>query len=157
MICAINGFSLNLDANFKKKGLKYIFEGKKLYSTLVTKYYSGIGVVKCDGMKPKRMHSFTLQEGMYSGNKRFTIELSDLKKSKSKWITTLQGSKISTKMVRVNGWEEYSQILKELNDYAISGDGYLSEVPEKTRILLLNYIVSRIGFFEHRDLIVGQI
>ena len=59
-------------------------------------------------------------------------------------------------MVRISGWEQYNQLLKELNEYAKSGTGYLSTLSEKTRLVLLNYIVSRIGHFEHRDLVIKQ-
>jgi len=151
-----NGFSLNLDTSIKEKGVKYIFEGQRLYGKESAKYYSGIGVIKCDGLKPIRMESFTIQENMYSDSKRFSVSLADLENSKSKWISTLQDASISNKMVRISGWDEYNQLIKELNEYATRGNGYLSTLPEKARMLLLNYIVSRIGFFEHRDLIIDD-
>jgi len=151
-----NGFSLGLDVGLKDKGIKYIFETRKLNSGSGPKYYSGIGVVKCDGLKPQRLQSFTIQEGLYSSHKRFSVTLADLEQSSSKWITTLQGKGIANKMVRISGWSEYSALLKELNQYAQQGNGYLSELTEKSRLILLNYIVSSIGFFEHRDLIIDQ-
>lgn len=149
-----NGFAMELDATIKEKGVKYIFEANKLSNNQRVSYYSGIGVVKCDGHKPVRLQSFTIQEGLYSTGKRLSITLADLEKSKSKWITTLQSEKIANKMVRISGWNEYDRLMTELNEYAKGGDGYLSRLPEKTRLLLLNYIVSRIGYFEHRDIIV---
>lgn len=149
-----NGFSMELDTALKERGIKYIFEANKLYRNGQVKYYSGIGVVACDGRKPARLQSFTIQEGMYSTGKRLSINLSDLEKSKSKWITTLQGEKIANKMVRISGWNEYNRLMIELNEYAKRGDGYLSSLPEKTRLLLLNYVVSRIGYFEHREIII---
>lgn len=149
-----NGFSMDLDAELKKKGIKYVFETNRLRSSGAVKYYSGIGIVRCDGFKPLRLQRFTIQEGIYSTGKRLSITLADLKKSKSKWITTLQGTGIANKMVRISGWNEYNQLMKELNEYAKRGDGYLSTLPEKTRLLLLNYIVSRISYFEHRDIMI---
>ena len=151
-----NGFSLGLDVELKKKGIKYIFETKKLSRDISAKYYSGIGIVKCDGVNPVRLQNFTIQEGLYSSDKRFSVTLSELEKSKSKWITTLQGKTIANKMVRISGWNEYNQILKELNGYAKSGDGYLSRLPDKSRLILLNYVVSQIGFFEHREFITNR-
>jgi len=59
-------------------------------------------------------------------------------------------------MVRISGWEQYNQLLKELNEYAKGGSGYLSTLSEKTRLVLLNYIVSRISHFEHRELVIQQ-
>lgn len=152
-----NGFSLNLKSSLKDQGVKYTFERKKLLVDNSIKYFSGIGVVKCDGLTPIRMQSFTLQEDVFFADKRFSISLKDLEKSKSKWINTLQNSTISNKMVRVSGWAEYNQLIKELNNYALLGGGYLAELTEKQRLLILNYIVSRISFYEHRDYIVDPI
>ena len=151
-----NGFSVKLEAELKQSGIKYLFDRKKLSIDNETKYYSSISAIKCEGLKPIRLEKFTMQEGGLSVDKRFEISLSDLKKSKSKWINTLQGQEVSTKMVRISGWEQYNQLLKELNEYAKSGTGYLSTLSEKTRLVLLNYIVSRIGHFEHRDLVIQQ-
>ena len=151
-----NGFSVKLEAELKQSGIKYLFDMKKLSIDNDTKYYSSISAIKCEGLKPIRLEKFTMQEGGLSVDKRFEISLSDLKKSKSKWINTLQGQEVSTKMVRISGWEQYNQLLKELNEYAKSGTGYLSTLSEKTRLVLLNYIVSRIGHFEHRDLVIQQ-
>lgn len=151
-----NGFALELDAQLKKKGVKYSFETKKLTRNNAVKFFSGIGAIKCDGGKPIRLQSFTVQEGLYSIKKRFSITLADLEKADSPWITTLQNSKISNKMVRIAGWNEYNQLMKKLNNFAMSGDGYLASLPEKTRILLLNYIISRISYFEHRQMIIDR-
>jgi hypothetical protein len=151
-----NGFSVKLEAGLKQSGIKYLFDMKKLSLDNDTKYYSSISAIKCNGLKPIRLEKFTMQEGGLSINKRFEISLSDLKKSKSRWINTLQGQDVSTKMVRISGWEQYSQLLKELNEYAKSGTGYLSTLSEKSRLVLLNYIVSRISHFEHRDLVIQQ-
>jgi len=151
-----NGFSIKLEAELKQSGIKYLFDMKKLSLDNDTKYYSSISTIKCEGLKPIRLQRFTMQEGGLSIDKRFEISLSDLEKSKSKWINTLQGQDVSTKMVRISGWEQYNQLLKELNEYAKSGTGYLSTLSEKTRLVLLNYIVSRISHFEHRDLVIQQ-
>jgi len=151
-----NGFSIKLDAEMKESGVKYLFDMKKLKIDDETKYYSGISVIKCKGTTPIRMQQFTLQEGIISVENRFEINLSDLDNSSSRWINTLQGNRISTKMVRISGWEQYNQLIKKLNEYAIAGDGYLKKLPEKTRLVLLNYIVSRIGYFEYRNIIVEQ-
>jgi hypothetical protein len=151
-----NGFSVKLEAGLKQSGIKYLFDMKKLSLDNDTKYYSSISAIKCEGSKPIRLEKFTMQEGGLSVNKRFEISLSDLKKSKSRWINTLQGQDVSTKMVRISGWEQYNQLLKELNEYAKSGTGYLSTLSEKSRLVLLNYIVSRISHFEHRDLVIQQ-
>ena len=151
-----NGFSIKLEAELKQSGIKYLFDMKKLSLDNDTKYYSSISTIKCEGLKPIRLQKFTMQEGGLSIDKRFEISLSDLEKSKSKWINTLQGQDVSTKMVRISGWEQYNQLLKELNEYAKSGTGYLSTLSEKTRLVLLNYIVSRISHFEHRDLVIQQ-
>ena len=150
-----NGFSLGLDLGLKKKGIKYIFEANKHNSDSGSKYYSGLGVVQCDGITPVRLQSFTLQEGMAPTKRKFSVTLKELNQSHSKWITTLQDESISNKMVRISGWNEYNQLMKELNRYASSGSGYLSELTEKQRLMLLNYIVTRIGYFEHRELIAN--
>ncbi|MCZ6579523.1 MAG: hypothetical protein O6927_09320 [Gammaproteobacteria bacterium] len=151
-----NGFSIKIAAAMKQAGTKYLFDMKKLSLNNNTKYYSSISAIKCEGLKPVRLQQFTMQEGVLSTEKRFEISLSDLEQSKSKWINTLQGREVSTKMVRISGWEQYSQLIKELNEYAKSGTGYLSTLSEETRLVLLNYIVSRISHFEHRDLVIDQ-
>jgi hypothetical protein len=151
-----NGFSIKIAAAMKQAGTKYLFDMKKLSLNNNTKYYSSISAIKCEGLKPVRLQQFTMQEGVLSTEKRFEISLSDLEQSKSKWINTLQGRDVSTKMVRISGWEQYNQLIKELNEYAKSGTGYLSTLSEETRLVLLNYIVSRISHFEHRDLVIDQ-
>ena len=151
-----NGFSIKLEAQMKESGIKYLFDMKKLSVNGGAKFYSGISSIKCNGNSPIRMQKFTLQEGIMSESRRYEVALSDLESSKSKWINTLQGDNISEKMVRISGWEQYNKLIKKLNEFSISGDSYLKELPERTRLVLLNYIVSRISFFEHRDLIVKQ-
>ena len=76
--------------NSKKKGIKCTCETKKLISNRSVKYYSGIGVIKCDGVKPIRLQNFTIQEGMYSSDKRFSITLAELENAKSLFLLGVQ-------------------------------------------------------------------
>lgn len=149
-----NGFSLKLDSKLKEVGVKYLFESQKLVAGNHTRLFSGLGVVKCDGIRPLRLQHFSLQEKVDVGARRFSIRLADLESSKSKWINTLQGEAIADKMIRISGWDDYRKVLDELNNRAQRGQSYLAELPEKERMFLLNYIVSRIGYFEHRDLMI---
>ncbi|MGW8322953.1 MAG: hypothetical protein ACWGSD_15500, partial [Thermodesulfobacteriota bacterium] len=63
---------------------------------------------------------------------------------------------VPKKMVRISGWPEYNQMLRELDRLAMGGAGYLSTLPGRKRMLLLNYILSRIAYFEYRDLVTND-
>jgi len=148
-----NGFSLKLDASIKEASTKYIFEKRKLEADKIRRF-SGLGVVKCDGTKPIRLEQYSLQENFVSKRRRFSVRLEDLEASNSKWINTLQGEEVSNKMVRISGWDDYHQLIAELNSRAKIGQSYLAELPEKERMFLLNYIIMRIGYFEHRKFMI---
>jgi len=148
-----NGFSVNLDMALKEINMKYTIETRKLVEGSTRSLYTGLGAVRCDGLRPERLVHFTLQEGVYSLEHRISVHLKDLEASRSPWVTTLQGNTVPNKMVRISGWPQYNQMLRELDQLAMDGSGYLSTLPGRKRMLLLNYILSRIAYFEYRDLV----
>ncbi len=151
-----NGFSVNLDVALKEANMKYGIATRKLLEGSKETLYTDLSVIRCNGLQPERLLRFTLQEGLFSLERRMSVRLEDLEASRSPWVTTLQGSEVPNKMVRISGWPEYNQMLRELDRLAMGGAGYLSTLPGRKRMLLLNYILSRIAYFEYRDLVTND-
>jgi len=151
-----NGFSVNLDVALKETNMKYSIAAQKLREGSAETLYTGLSVVRCNGLQPERLVRFTLQEGLLSADRRVSVRLEDLEMSQSPWVTTLQGNDVPNKMVQISGWAEYNQMLRELDRLAMTGTTYLAELPGQKRLLLLNYILSRIAYFEYRDLITND-
>lgn len=150
------GLGLNFSLNIKESDVKYIFKSNSLIDGFDKKLYTAIGVVECKDAVPFRMKKFIVQESNGDFKNKFLVKLEDLKKSNSPWIITFQTEEITNKMVRIRGWEEYNQLLKVLNRLAQLGGGYLSGLSEESRMLILNYIITNIGFFEHNEILTKR-
>lgn len=148
-----NGLSFNLDLNFKDASQMYLFDRHELKQGGDTRLFTMLRTIHCDGSSPDRLFQITLQEGLYDLDKRVTIRLKDLSQAKSKWITTLQGREVPLKMIRISGWPEYQRTLRELENLASSGTSYLGTLSGKDRRILLNFILTQIAYFEHREMI----
>lgn len=151
-----NGLSFNLDLSFKEQGHKYVFEKYEIRANHEKRVFTLLRNIRCDGYEPERLVCITIQEGIYSPDKRICVKLKDLAQSKSRWITSLQGSEIPLKMIRISGWPEYDRAIKELDKLSTSGSSYLMGLSGGERNIILNFILSKISHFEHRDFLIKR-
>ena len=150
------GLAFNLDMAVKEQAHKYTFEKYQIRSLKAQKVFTVLRNIRCDGADPERLEQITIQEGAYNPAKRYRVRLKDLKAATTKWVTTLQGAAIPDKMIRISGFDTYNRAIQELEDFATTGNGYLSTLSATDRAVILNFILSKIAYFEHRDLLIDN-
>lgn len=143
------GLGFTMGMNVKETDHMYSFEKYDLIKGNNASTQTIFRNVKCDGLLPERLVQLTLQEGVYNPKKRVYVRLKDLQLAKSPWITTLQGSKVPMRMIRITGWAEYISIFRHLMALSTAGESYLSEIAHNERDLLINFIIKQISYFEH--------
>lgn len=150
-----NGLSFQLDMTVKEYSQTIQLMRRKLQldGGNQTTDYLLLRNVKCDGGTPERLQRLTLQEGV-NPKDRASVRFKDLATEQSKWVVSLQGSKVPSRMIRIENEQGYMRALTRLDDLTDAGDSYISRLSPEMRDILLNFILREISHFEHPNRLV---
>jgi hypothetical protein len=143
-------FALNLkkEDRIYKLGQYSYYRGDEPYKQFII-----IKDIVCKDNRPHRLVNFVIQEMDLNPVRRTIVSIEDLPEDiKKEWKTSFQGKDAPKCMIRIDGYDNYYRVFSLLEKEADQGGGYLSTLNAYDRRIIVNIILSEIGYFKRPEI-----